>query len=348
MELSKRDEDSPHPTEPLNTSVAPEHSSVPTLELRDVTKSFHNDILKKPQKAVENLSLKFPKGLCTALLGHNGAGKTTTIRMIFGLIRPDQGSILFEGAPLATSHKKHFGYMPEVNKLPLNLTVEEVLQQAIRLYGSGTSLSRKERRDLVQSKLLSISLEEHKRKKVGKLSKGMARRLAFAQATIHKPRLLILDEPSTGLDPNAAETLIEHIELEKNRGTTIILCTHDLVHINALCDGFYMMRKGHLVGQSKGLMEFASIDEIDWGSGYGIQVSGVSEEVLQKLKSQTHLPQWDSLRLEGQMATLGFDDYSSGAQWLAAFLANNYLILRFGDGKGLTGAQIRKFFRGQV
>ena len=238
--------------------------------------------------------------------------------------------------------------MPEVNKLPLNLTVEEVLQQAIRLYGCDPSLTRARRRDLIQSKLQSVGLETHKRKKVRQLSKGMARRLAFAQATIHGPRLLVLDEPSTGLDPNAAETLIEQIEMEKTRGTTILLCTHDLMHINALCDAFYVMRKGHLVGQSKGMTENPLVESIDWGSAYGIQVSGVSEDVLTKLKTHGQLPPWTSLRLEGQMASLGFDDYGSASQWLSTFLAKSYLVLRFGDGKGLTGAQIRNFFKGFV
>jgi ABC-2 type transport system ATP-binding protein len=348
MELSTHEDDSSQLSGPLAPSGRTDPAATPTLELNEVSKSFHNDVLKKPQKAVDNLSLRFPKGLCTALLGHNGAGKTTTIRMIFGLIRPDAGTILFEGQALSTEHKKHFGYMPEVNKLPLNLTVEEVLRQAIRLYGTDPSVKQAQRAELIQSKLHSIGLQDHKRKKVGQLSKGMARRLAFAQATIHGPRLLVLDEPSTGLDPNAAETLIEHIELEKARGTTIILCTHDLVHINALCDAFYVMRKGRLVGQSKGMTEIPNIDAIDWGSVYGIQVSGVSEEILNKLKSQGQLPAWESLRLEGQMATVGFDDYSRAAQWLSAFLAKSYLVLRFGDGKGLTGAQIRNFFKGQV
>lgn len=348
MELSTRDEKSPQSPGPTESAGPLESAAVPTLELKEVSKSFHGDILKKPQKAVENLSLKFPKGLCTALLGHNGAGKTTTIRMIFGLIRPDTGAILFEGQALSTEHRRHFGYMPEVNKLALSLTVEEILRQALHLYGSKTAVTKAQRHELIQTKLQSIGLEAHKRKKVGQLSKGMARRLAFAQATIHEPRLLVLDEPSTGLDPNAAETLIEHIELEKNRGTTLILCTHDLVHIKTLCDAFYVMRKGHLVGQSQGMTEIPGIDEIDWGSLYGIQVSGVSEDVLTKLKSQGQLPPWASLRLEGQMASLGFDDYTSAAQWLSTFLAKSYLVIGFGDGKGLTGAQIRNFFKGQV
>ena len=136
--------------------------------------------------------------------------------------------------------------------------------------------------------------------------------------------------------------------MEKTRGTTIILCTHDLVHINALCDAFYVMRKGQLVGQSKGMTENSQVDSIDWGSTYGIQVSGVSDDTLTKLKGQGHLPPWSSLRLEGQMASLGFDDYGSASQWLSTFLAKSYLVIRFGDGKGLTGAQIRNFFKGQV
>lgn len=328
----------------MSQETKPAAQELPTLDIRGVSKVYRTDVMKRPHQAVNNLYLRFLKGQCTGLLGHNGAGKTTTIRMILGLIEPDTGSIFFEGHPLRTDDKRLIGYMPEINKLQLSLTVKEILDRALRVYSPSGASSAAQRRDRVRAKLESLGLLAHERKKVGQLSKGLARRLAFAQATIHEPRLLILDEPSTGLDPNAAEVLIEHIELEKSRGTTIILCTHELVHVTALCDGFYLMRKGHLIAQTYPETNGTSAEVVDWGSTYGIQVSGITPDSVKRLQGEQNLPPWGSIRIEGKSGTLGFADYQDAARWLGCFLADGYLVLRFGDGRGLTSAQIRSYF----
>ena len=318
------------------------------LDLRSVSKVFRSDIFKKPYMAVDNLSLRFDQGKCTGLLGHNGAGKTTTIRMILGLIRPDTGSILFEGRTLTAQDKHFIGYMPEVNKLPLALTSEEILEHTLKLYASDKVLGRTARRQKIIAKLDSLGLTAHKHKKVAQLSKGMARRLAFAQATIHEPRLLILDEPSTGLDPHASEVLIDHIEAEKSRGTTISLCTHELHHVSALCDAFYLLRQGQLIAQTQTSDHLTKAEVLDWGSAYGIQVSGLTLDKVQNLRASKTLPMWQSLRAEGQAITISFAEYPDAARWLSLLLGEGYLILRFGDGRGLTSLQIRNFFRGQA
>jgi ABC-type multidrug transport system ATPase subunit len=220
----------------------------PTLvDIQNVSKIFKSDIFKKPFQAVNQLSISFPQGFCTGLLGHNGAGKTTTIRMLLGLIFPDQGRILFEDRPLNIEHKKFIGYMPEVNKLPLNLTCEEILRFTLALREPlSPSLQKQSRGDLITRKLEDLGLSAQRAKKVKNLSKGLARRLAFAQATIHEPRFLILDEPTSGLDPSAAKLLEQLILLEKSRGTTILLCTHELSHLSTICDHVHLLKKGQL------------------------------------------------------------------------------------------------------
>jgi ABC-type multidrug transport system ATPase subunit len=167
-------------------------SSAPILDIQNVSKVFKYDILKPKQTVIKNLSCSFPTGSCTGLLGHNGAGKTTTIRLILGLLKPDTGTINFEGKKIGTSAKSAIGYMPEVNKLPAGLTVEEVLSNHLAVFMPDQFKSRASRKAEVTRKIEEIHLANHRRKKIGKLSKGMARRVAWAQATIHQPKLLLM------------------------------------------------------------------------------------------------------------------------------------------------------------
>jgi len=333
----------------MSTTQGALAAPLPALELIGVRKVFRSDLMKGPQVAIDGLSCRFLSGECTGLLGHNGAGKTTTIRLILGLVRPDGGQILFEGHPLTTKDKHFIGYMPEVNKLPAGLTPEEILKHQLQLFAPPGLRSGADRRAAVDAKLAEVSLTEHRKKRIGHLSKGMARRLAWAQATIHLPRLLILDEPSSGLDPLGRRRMLSWIEAEKRRGTSILLCTHELHQVATLCDEFVVLRRGHLALSSHG-DGGASAQMGANGGGrqrYNIQVSGLDEAGLRRLSSAEDLPDFVEVKHEGFLAMLSFADYEGSARWLGALLAKGYVVTRFGDESSLGEDELMRFFEGE-
>src|SRR5262249_31284542 len=126
-------------------------------------------------------------------------------------------------------------------------TPQEVLTHQLSLYRPPGARSGKERRQSATAALTAVGLAEHAEKRIGRLSKGMQRRLAWALATIHKPEILILDEPASGLDPLGRRHLLDWIDGEKRRGATIVLCTHELPQVHALCDDFHILNRGKLV-----------------------------------------------------------------------------------------------------
>lgn len=302
------------------------------VEIVGVRKVFRGDVAKTPEVAIEDLSLTFPRGKTTGLLGHNGAGKTTTIRLILGLIRPDKGDVRFEGRPLVTSDKRRIGYMPETNKLAANLTPEEILHHALTVHAPAWATSAADRRRAVDAKLQEVGLSGHRRKRAGKLSKGMGRRLAWAQATLHRPALLILDEPTSGLDPLARRDMLRLIEEAKSADTTVVLCTHELGQVSTLCDGYHVLRKGRLVHSANVL---GHGEKAAGGGGYVIQLSGADAPALARVGEDAKLRPWLGMRREGFLTTLRFGDYASATGWLQALLRHGFVVLRFGD-EGLT------------
>jgi ABC-2 type transport system ATP-binding protein len=316
-----------------------ETGRVDALTLEDVRKVYRTDVMKKPQVALDGLTCRFPTGACTGLLGHNGAGKTTTIRMILGLVRPDRGRILFEGQPLTTASKRWIGYMPEVNKLPAALTPLEVLDHHLQLFMPESARTAAERRRLVNEQIERVGLGQHRKKRLGKMSKGMARRLAWAQATIHAPRLLVLDEPSSGLDPLGRREMLAWIEQEKTRGTTILLCTHELLQVQSLCDRIYVLNRGKLVFSSAADHPGEAVRQ-----RYVVRVSGVDAGALQRYAQR--LPPWVEAQEEGFVRVLTFAGYAAAAEWLKALLAEGHAITRFGDETSLGEEELLPFFKG--
>jgi ABC-type multidrug transport system ATPase subunit len=302
--------------------------SVPVLELQNVRKVFRSDLLRAKQVAVDGISCTFTAGRCTGLLGHNGAGKTTTLRLILGILSPDRGAVLFEGKPLGVNERRHVGYMPEVNRLPQALTPEELLDHQLQLFAPPAVEGRAARRAAVAAMLAATGLAEHRRRRIGHLSKGMARRLAWASATIHRPRLLVLDEPSSGLDPVGRRQMLAWIEAEKGRGTSIVLCTHELLQVAALCDDFHVLRRGKLVLTSD---KAAKAPHGEWAQRYNIHVSGLSPEALERFGDERGLPPPAGVRRSGFLAVIGLAQYQDAARWLAALIAGGYVVTRFGD-----------------
>ena len=303
------------------------------LELQGIRKVFRNDIFKKQHVAVAELSLALPHGSCAGLLGPNGAGKTTTLRMILGLIKPDTGHILFEGRRLTNEARASIGYMPEVNKLPGALTVLEILRHQLRITrGSAPA-------NILEAKLAQVGLTADRHKRLKQLSKGMARRVAWAQATIHEPKFLILDEPASGLDPLARRDLLRWITAEKQRGATILLCTHELAHMRTLCEQLVILNRGRAVVSTlmRDTLSFAT-------SIYEIHISGEGEASLREFSNQRHLPAWQAFRQQGFLAILSFVDYAAATAWLHALVESERTILRFGDRSSQVDDELLAYF----
>lgn len=196
-----------------------------------------------PQRAVDQISFTVKTGEILGFLGPNGAGKTTTMKMISNYLELDGGEILIGGKTVINGDcKKHIGYLPENNPLYLEMPVMEYLAYCASLQGVPKSNVDNRVREMIA--VCGLNLEKHK--KISELSKGYKQRVGLAQALIHDPDVLILDEPTTGLDPNQ---IVEIRELIKNIGKekTVILSTHILPEVEATCDRILIINKGKIV-----------------------------------------------------------------------------------------------------
>lgn len=196
-----------------------------------------------PQKAVDNISFEVRTGEIVGFLGPNGAGKTTTMKMITQFISPDSGQITIGGKSIAHHNLRgSIGYLPENNPLYEDMPVMDYLEFCGQLQGISKDMLQQRVREMV----VMCGLNEEKHKKIGELSKGYRQRVGLAQAMIHDPAILILDEPTTGLDPNQR---VEIRELIKRLGMhkSVILSTHILPEVEATCDRILIINKGQIV-----------------------------------------------------------------------------------------------------
>lgn len=211
------------------------------LSVKHVTK-YYGDIL-----AVENLSFDIAKGEIFGLLGVNGAGKTTTFRMILGLLDKNAGEITLNGKPITYNETDRIGFLTEDRSLLGKLTV---LEQAL-YYGSLKGMTEEQILEKLDYLLNRFNVTEYKHRKIKELSKGNQQKIQFIMAIINDPKLLILDEPFSGLDPINIE-LFKKIILEfKEKGTIIIFSTHRMEHAEFFCDSLVVLVKGKTVLSGK-------------------------------------------------------------------------------------------------
>lgn len=197
------------------------------------------------QKAVDNLSFSIKKNEIVGFLGPNGAGKSTTLKMATGYVTPTSGSVKINGLDVAEHPievKKKIGYLPEHNPLYLDMFVHEYLRFSGKFYGIKGSKLRERTVKVIE--LCQLGVEQNK--KIGQLSKGFRQRVGLAQALLHEPEVLILDEPTTGLDPNQ---IVEVRELIKDISTdrTVLFSTHIMQEVQAICDRVIIINNGLLV-----------------------------------------------------------------------------------------------------
>jgi ABC-2 type transport system ATP-binding protein len=203
--------------------------------------------------AVEGVSFTLGRGEIFGLLGPNGAGKTTTIKLILGLSRPTQGSILVEGRdPREPAARRRLGYLPENPCFYDHLTAVEYLELVAILFGIDGRVARRRGGVLLDR----LGLGPHARKPLRKYSKGMTQRLGLAQALLNEPAFLVLDEPMSGLDPIGRAEAKQILREERARGATILMSSHVLAETETICDRIGIMNEGKLleVGPVRGLV----------------------------------------------------------------------------------------------
>lgn len=211
------------------------------LRIEHVTKKFGEFT------AVDSLNLEIEKGKIFGMLGANGAGKTTTFRMILGLLEPTNGSISLEGKRI-THHDSHkIGYLPEERGLYPKLKVSEQLVYLGKLRGRSKSFTLQE----MEQWLERFRIEEYANKRVEELSKGNQQKIQFIASIIHKPELLILDEPFSGLDPINVELLKEAVLGLNEAGTTIVFSSHRMEHVEELCEQLCILHHGKPVVEGR-------------------------------------------------------------------------------------------------
>jgi ABC-2 type transport system ATP-binding protein len=194
-------------------------------------------------KAVDGVSFRVGESEIFGLLGPNGAGKTTIIRMMMDILRPDSGSILLLGQPVSEASKARIGYLPEERGLYKNYKLLECLVYLAVLKG----LPRSEAKQRALALLARVELSEYAGRKIKELSKGMNQKAQFLAAIVHDPDLLILDEPFQGLDPVNTELLKTILLEEQTRGKTVILSTHDMNQVEAMCNRILLIDHGRVV-----------------------------------------------------------------------------------------------------
>ena len=207
------------------------------IECKNVSKSFGEKV------ALDNVSVDIPKGQIFGLLGPNGAGKTTLIRIINRITIPNSGIVLFDGRPITQDDVEKIGYLPEERGLYRKMKVGEQAMYFAQLKG----MSYREAQDELKKWFIRFGIESWWNKKVEELSKGMAQKVQFITTVVHKPKLLILDEPFSGFDPVNAQVIREEILRLKEEGSTIILSTHNMESVEELCDSIALINKSHVV-----------------------------------------------------------------------------------------------------
>ncbi|HDR7736274.1 TPA: ATP-binding cassette domain-containing protein [Bacillus thuringiensis] len=238
-----------------------------TLEIKGLHKMFGN------VKSVNNLNITLKKGEVLGLLGRNGAGKTTTIKMVLGLLNPDQGEIKWNGKKLSRTDVS-IGYLPEERGLYIK---SKVIDQ-LRYFGRLEGMTKKDVDVAIDSWLERLAIPEYKYKLASELSKGNQQKIQLIAALIHNPELIILDEPFSGLDPVNAGMLAEIIEEQIKKGKTIILSSHRMDQVESFCQHICILKQGKAVVEGR-------LNQIKKEYGFQNLIIEDSEDIKKVLQS---------------------------------------------------------------
>jgi len=278
----------------------------PAIAIRSVRKQFGAYL------AVNDLTLDVPEGSIYGFIGPNGSGKTTTIRMVMNIILPDAGDIRVLGQPVTSSSRDDIGYLPEERGLYKKMQVRRLL----RYYGQLKGRSIADLDPVIKHWLDRLRLTEWADKRIDQLSKGMAQKVQFISAIVAQPKLLILDEPFSGLDPVNAESLRDAVFELRRSGTTVVFSTHDMSTAEKMCDRIFMIFRGNKVldgsldeiqaqyghdtvrvrttGGAAILQGLAGVESVnDHGNVQDVRLAGDPQAFLRQLIEKTSVQQFE-------------------------------------------------------
>ena len=210
---------------------------MPILSLKNVVKQYHN------HRAVDGISFDVQRQKIFGLLGPNGAGKTSLIRIITTITGADEGEVLIDGVNLNQYQPRSLGYMPEERGLYKKMKVGEQLLYLAQLKG----LSKKDAKEKIQYWLQKFEIQDWWGKKIEELSKGMQQKIQFVATVVHDPKLIIFDEPFTGLDPINTNLIKEEIKNLRDNGTSIIFSTHRMEQVEEICEDIVLINEGKVI-----------------------------------------------------------------------------------------------------
>ncbi|HNG27804.1 MAG TPA: ATP-binding cassette domain-containing protein [Chitinophagales bacterium] len=211
------------------------------LQVNNISKQFED------KQALADVSFSIEAGKIYGLLGPNGAGKTTLIRIITQIFYPDSGTVFFDGEPLLNKHLNQIGYMPEERGLYKKMKVGEHLQYFAQL----RNFSKNEAKERIDFYIKKFEIESWLNKEIVDLSKGMQQKVQFIATILHRPKLLILDEPFSGLDPINSEIIKDAIFELNNNGTTVLFSTHRMENVEEICSDIILMNQGKKILEGK-------------------------------------------------------------------------------------------------
>jgi ABC-2 type transport system ATP-binding protein len=255
-------------------------SSDVVIETRNLSKIYRDFWGRKKVNALKSLDVEVRRGEIFGLLGPNGSGKSTTIKLILGLLFPTSGRVLvFDKDAAETSKNEKIGYLPEESYLYKFLSAEETLD----FYGRLFNMSGNDRKKRIDELITLVGLKNARHRQLKEYSKGMTRRVGLAQALINDPDLILLDEPTTGLDPIGTREMKDLILALRDAGKTVLLCSHQLADVQDVCDRVAILHQGELkeLGRVSELLKVQDITEIH-ASGLSDAAKAEISDVIRK------------------------------------------------------------------
>ncbi len=265
------------------------------IETRSLTKVYRDFWGRPKVRAVKALDMQVRRGEIFGLLGPNGSGKSTTIKLLLGLLFPTSGqALVFDKNSTDVSKNERIGYLPEESYLYKFLNAEETLD----FYGRLFNMSAAQRRSRTQQLIDLVDLNWAKRRQLKEYSKGMTRRIGLAQALINDPELILLDEPTTGLDPIGTREMKDLIIKLRDQGKTVLMCSHLLADVQDVCDRIAILHQGELkeLGRVDDLLSVQDVTQI--------QARGLTPEAEEEIRQVIERHQGELVTMENPSTTL--------------------------------------------
>jgi len=286
--------DVPAVTNAPSSAIENDPSDV-VIETRGLGKIYRDFWGRKKVDALKSLDIEVRRGEIFGLLGPNGSGKSTTIKLVLGLLFPTSGrAFVFGKEATEVSKNERIGYLPEESYLYKFLNAEETLDFYGRLFDMPAHVRRERTEELIQM----VGLHRARRRQLKEYSKGMTRRIGLAQALINEPDLLVLDEPTTGLDPIGSREMKDLILRLRDQGKTILMCSHQLADVEDVCDRIAILHQGELkeLGRVDSLLKVQDVTEI--------HARGLSEDAKREIAETIKRHGGELLQIDNPTTTM--------------------------------------------